>query len=59
MKVIFKEEYFLQHRWVIINLMMEHRAVKQLNNYGKVKLRRLRDEIIKRIMKDAKEKAVS
>ena len=31
---------------------MEHRAVKKLKNHGKVKLWRLKDEKMKRMMKD-------
>ena len=35
-----------------MDLMMEHRAVRKLKNPEKVKLRRLKDEKRKRIMKD-------
>ena len=38
---------------------MEHRAVRKLKYPGKVKLRRLKDEKIKRMMKDAKEEPES
>ena len=51
-KVIPGEECFSQHRLLITNLMMEHRAVKKLKNPGKVKLWRLKDEKMKRMMKD-------
>ena len=35
-----------------MDLMMEHRAVRKLKNPGKVKLWRLKDEKMKRMMKD-------
>ena len=56
-KVIPGEECFSQHRLLIMNLMMEHRAVRKLKNPGKVKLWRLKDEKIKRMMKDATKEA--
>ena len=52
-KVIPGEECFLQHKLLIMNLMMEHRAVKKLKNLEKVKLWRLKDEKIKWLMNDA------
>ena len=51
-KVIPGEECFSQHRLLIMDLMIEHRAVRKLKNPGKVKLWRLKDEKIKRMMKD-------
>ena len=51
-KVFSGEECFSQHRLLIIDLMMEHRAVRKLKNPGKVKLWGLKDEKIKRKMKD-------
>ena len=58
-KVIPGEECFSQHRLLIMDLMMEHRAVRKLKNPGKVKLWRLKDEKMKRMMKDAKEELES
>ena len=58
-KVILGEEYFSQHRLLIMDLMMEHRAVRKLKNPGKVKLWRLKDKKIKRMMKDAKKEPES
>ena len=46
-------------RLLIMDLMMEHRAVRKLKNPGKVKLWRLKEEKIKRMMKDAKEEPES
>ena len=46
------EECFSQHRLLIMDLMMEHRAVRKMKNPGKVKLWRLKDEKMKRMMKD-------
>ena len=40
------------HRLLIMDLMMEHRAVRKLKNPMKVKLWKLKDEKIKRMMKD-------
>ena len=57
--VIPEEECFSQYRLLIMDLMMEHRAVRKLKNSGKVKLWRLKDEKIKRKMKDAKEEPES
>ena len=57
-KVIPGEEYFSQHRLLIMELMMEHRAVRKLKNPGKVKLWISKDEKIK-MMKDAKEEPES
>ena len=54
-KVIPGEECFPQHKLLIMDLMMEHRTVRELKNPGKVKLWKLKDEKIKKIMKDAKE----
>ena len=51
-KVIPGEECFSQHRLLIMDLMMEHRAVRKLKNPGKVKLWRLKNEKMKRMMKD-------
>ena len=51
-KVIPGEECFSQHRLLIMDLMMEHRAIRKSKNPGRVKLWRLIDEKIKRIMKD-------
>ena len=62
-KVIPGEECFSQHRLLIMDLMMEQRAVRKLKNPTKVKLWRLKDEKIKRMikdgMKDAKEEPES
>ena len=62
-KVIPGEECFSQHRLLIMDLMMEHRAVRKLKNPGKVKLWRLKNEKMKRMMKgemkDAKEELES
>ena len=58
-KVIPEEKCFSQHRLLIMDLLLEHRAVTKLKNPGKVKLWRLKDEKIKRMMKDAKEEAES
>ena len=52
-KVIPGEECFSQHRLLIMDLMMEHRAVRKLKNPRKVKLWRLKAEKIKRMMKVA------
>ena len=52
-KVFLGEKCFSQHRLLIMGLVMEHRAVRKLKNPGKVKLWRLKDEKIKRMMKDA------
>ena len=43
-KVIPGEECFSEHRLLIMDLMMEHRAVRKLKNPGKEKLWRLKDE---------------
>ena len=51
-KVILREECFSQHRLLIMDLMIEHRAVRKLKNPGKVKLWRLKDEKMKIMMKD-------
>ena len=51
-KIISGEECFSQHRLLIMDLMMEHRGVRKLKNPGKVKLWRLKDEKMKRMMKD-------
>ena len=53
-KVIPGEECFSQHRLLIMELMIKHRTVRKLKNPGKMKLWRLKDEKIKRMMKDAK-----
>ena len=58
-KVIPGEKCFSQHRLLIMDLTMEHRAVRKLKNPGKVKLWRLKDEKMKRMMKDAKEELES
>ena len=58
-KVIPGEECFSQHRLLIMDLMVEHRAVRKLKNPGKVKLWRLKDEKMERMMKDAKEEPES
>ena len=50
--VIPGEECFSQHRLLIVDLMMEHRAVRKLKNPGKVKLWGLKNEKMKRMMKD-------
>ena len=57
-KVIPGEEYFSQHRLLIMELMMERRAVRKLKNPGKVKLWISKDEKTK-MMKDAKEEPES
>ena len=51
-KVIPAEECFSQHRLLIMDLMMEHRAVRKLKNPAKLKLWVLKDEKMKRMMKD-------
>ena len=51
-KVIPGEECFSQHRLLIMDLMIKHRAVRKLKNPEKVKLWRLKDEKMKRMMKD-------
>ena len=51
-KVIPGEECFSQHRLLNMDLMMEHRAIRKSKNPGRVKLWRLIDDKIKRVMKD-------
>ena len=51
-KVILGEECFSQHRLLIMDVLMEHRAVRKLKNPGKVTLWRLKDDKIKKMMKD-------
>ena len=51
-KVIPGEECFSQHRMLIMDLMIEHRAVRKLTYPEKVKLWRLKDQKMKRMMKD-------
>ena len=57
-KVIPVEECFSQHRLLIMDLMMEHRAVRKLKNPEKVKLWRLKKEKIKRMMEDGMKDAI-
>ena len=53
MKVIPGEECFWLYKLLFMDLMIEHRAVTKFKISAKVKLWRLEDEKIKRILKDA------
>ena len=52
-KVTPREECFSQLKLLIMNLMIQNRAARKLKNPEKTKLWKLKNEKIKRMMKDA------